>query len=222
MENKISIFIAIFLLILSIAYANVATISEEGNKYEVSYEGFVQPGWNLLPSDTFALWEIGEESESAIEKATEVFIYLPSNKEFISTKNGINSEDNTKAQENNDYLRISASWYYFKESTPIKFTFPKTKLENIKLYAGWNLISLPPQVGGKEPTLGWGNCEIEKVYIWFPGINKWENLYPTSDLNELTNEDAIGAGLAVKVKNICVLGNEAIQNTSQPLPVLPE
>lgn len=235
MKNKKLIFSFIFgILVLSVfVYAGIyPTLTEEGEMYKISIPA--QKGWNLLPS-TDSWIEIDEASSDPKTEDNVLFIfqYLPLHKKYIKTHPGTDTNDIKDAALNQDYLKMSADWYYFKEESTIVFEINKKLPDGnipqnkIKLKQGWNLVSLTPQFGEQEGwgNLKWGNCNIESVYLWVPSIEqwkKWEGAPNKTPAVKILDEidDLVGMGIAVKSQNDCELGKAEEQTPS--IPQLPE
>ena len=94
-----------------------------------------------------------------------------------------------------------------------------------KLYEGWNLMVVPPQFGSKYD---WGNCKIEKIYLWDELVQNWlkwsDDLDPNFEkfLEESREGDNIGEGIAIKVSNSCSLGKTASVITPPSIPQIPQ
>jgi hypothetical protein len=146
------------------------------------------------------------------------FLYLPIQNQYINSFGGFNNENGNLYSQNRDYLRLSSEWYYFSSNGEIKFEMIKNIPQSQKLAKGWNLFTISPQFykGG----LGFGNCNLEKVYLWESSGQKWLELEATQSktlAEQLleAEEYLTGLGRAIKVTDTCTLSKEE-QVTAPP------
>ena len=205
----------ILLLLIAVlstsAYAQYATITEEGNYYRVSIP--VNKGWNLLPADSFSLWEPLPESQAMFMNMKAMFMYLPIQNKYLNALGGLNEADNADAMQNQDFLLTSAIWYYFDAKGDIFFRFPKNlPSTSFKLEQGWNLFAVPPQFDSDSGfgNLGFGNCDVLKAFMFDTENNKWFEFtspdMPLKDKIVSEGEDFAGLSFAIKVASNCELG----------------
>jgi hypothetical protein len=225
----LSISIIVLLLFAAIVSANFAAVTSLGKSgdYKVVYEGTIKKGWNLLPADKNA-WSISSDvSEDTAKKIKAYYLYLPMQKKYVNALGGFNGNDFPLVQANTEYLQSSAAWYYLSNPVTLSYT-----VENgggmPKLYKGWNMLSIGPSISVFNPDVKasnhfpYGDCTFEKLYMWNPQSQKWEDLKAEMNgnvlkaLDELSDADAVGAGVAVKVKDTCQLGVEIVKIESPP------
>ncbi len=113
-----------------------------------------------------------------------------------------------------DKITSQSAWVYSTKKGTIVYEYTVLKLENIELNAGWNFMTMTPEMIGKNFMDLKGTCNIEKAYGWEPVRKEWNNL-----LDEQLPEDATGAGFIVKVTNSCKLENTG---SSSDVPQLPQ
>lgn len=90
-----------------------------------------------------------------------------------------------------------------------------SKLEETKLYKGWNFFANTYEVVGKSFNEIKGNCNIETVYGWDPEDQKWVGF----SLDEDFFREIMGLGFVVKVSNNCKLGTS--EGSVPSVPNLP-
>ncbi len=218
------ILLGLFLIILSnVVMGGISNVIDAGSKYKVTYSETVKKGWNLLPTSSGSAWDVADSPGST--KMSAIYLYLPIQNKYVSAKGGFNDNDFNAVKQNSEFLTTSASWYYFSEDATLSFTVDKAI--TAKLHQGWNLLTIPPSF----TTLGdsslknfpIGNCEVEKLYMWNSESQTWENLAAGQSaskmIDELSDPDAIGLGVAIKVKNTCALGKKQVGVS--PPPSLP-
>src|SRR3989344_82804 len=134
----------------------------------------------------------------------------------------------------------TAFWVYAKENTTLNLPLSyyaddfEARVEegNFKLYKGWNLLSVRPQL--LNGRVWFGDCKLTRLYSWGHTAQRWDK-WPleASPTNEMLREEciemgreadaanAIGLGFAVKVENDCKMALR--RGTGIPsIPSLPE
>ncbi|MFC1732839.1 hypothetical protein ACFL6I_21260 [candidate division KSB1 bacterium] len=223
MKKIISIIVLLSILSLSV-YAGYSTVTTSGDKYKVSIP--VVKGWNLLPSDT-SWWDLSEQDIVGLqeENILRVFLYLPLHNKYVKTHPGTDPQDMQLITPNMDHLRTAADWYYIDKAGTMVFTIDKNMPRHnlpsnrIKLNQGWNLLAAPPWF--MDGSLAWGDCDIQKIYLWEPGKQKWHDwpASPSMTIGEKFLEqvdEMVGVGVAVKSANECELGPAV-----EPIPSVP-
>ena len=176
--------------------------------YEVNVR--LEKGWNLIagtvPSEGGAILlnpTKGIVSEIQLSDIKAMWHYSPLQGKYIQVHP--NTDWNAIMQDDEDLVLQSAMWLYSdKEGWFSYSTLEDYPSESRALFAGWNLVSMTPDLleGGKygEPTLQdiSGNCNIEKVYYFVNG--NWKEF----DFAGM-ERSLIGRGLAMKVTSNCVL-----------------
>ncbi len=211
------------------AYTDVASYGNSG-QYKVTYSQTIKKGWNLLPADLGA-WSImpGAPQIEFKQNVKAYYVYLPLQNKYVPALGGFNEEDYNLIQSNQKFLTSASAWYYLANDAVLSYT-----VENVggmpKLHQGWNFLSIGPYLSVLNPSVSalhhfpLGDCSVEKFFPWDSQSQKWseKNMGMTnvnSALDELADSDAIGIGIAIKVKNSCQLGVEA-KTISTP-PTLP-
>jgi len=208
------------------AYSNVASYGDSG-QYKVTYQQTIKKGWNLLPAD-LGSWSImpGAPELEFKQHVKAYSLYLPLQNRYANALGGFNEQDYNLVQSNQKYLTSAAAWYYITDDTLLSYT-----VENVgampKLHQGWNFLSIGPYLSVLNPKVSAlhhfpiGNCNIEKFYSWNPESQRWSEknmgmAKVNNALDELSDADAIGIGIAIKVKNTCQLGIEEEKSNQPP------
>jgi len=171
-------------------------------------------GWNLLPEGGVSSMDF-EGSTDLSNVLFPMYFYMPVSKTYAESEGGYDSSNFALVQQNSEYLKLGARWYYFTEDTPVFLKVDKIELKEAKLYAGWNLMSYAPQMFFNE--LDAGDCVIEKLYYWNPFLNNWDLTDQDMLFGEDPEDDLVGYGFAIKVQNTCTL-----QKTVESIPSVPE
>ncbi len=234
------ILLTIILLVCSTfvlaSYTEVVPAKPGSEDYKVTYQQTIKKGWNLLPSWNKLPGEGGswtliadKSTETEImQKVKGYYLYLPLQQKYISALGGFDNQDFNLLESNHKYLQSPAAWYYVKDDLVLSYGVAHGGMPS--LYKGWNLLSISPSLSVLNPDVKannhfpFGDCQFEKFYTWDSQSQKWseKNMGMSnveSALDELADSDAIGIGIAVKVKNSCQLGVES--KTMSTLPALP-
>lgn len=226
MNKKIIMPIALAVL-LSLAVfvsANSFFTSDEGYKTKYTFNVDVEKGWNNLM--TFYPQFIQSESEIKEQDVKAVFLYSPDKNKYVEIypsfdlpNAGLNSND----EYYDDSALFYSHWVYFDKSGTLTYSFRgyENILENslnenmIALKRGWNFVGINPSFIGKTLNEIKGDCNFEKVYLWMPQKQEWEEVSADEQIppGVLTN------GLTLKVSSSCTLGSSS--SVINP-PVIPE
>lgn len=145
---------------------------------------------------------------------------------------GFSDKDQQAANANKEFLRSSAAWYYF--SAPVTMSFVAEDGGGMpKLQQGWNFLTIGPSLSLLNPDVKAsnhfpvGDCKFEKLFTWDSQTQKWseKNMGMSSvedALDELSDPDAIGAGVVIKVKNTCQLGTNSDSDNRLAPPTIPQ
>lgn len=226
--KRLTVLIIGLILCATFVLAGYATVESLEGGYKVTYSQTIRKGWNLLPAD-YMDWVITEGKAEFLQKVKASYLYLPVQNKYVNLLSGSNNQDFNLIQSNQQYLKSTAAWYYATtDGMVLSYTVDDDTMP--KLYRGWNLLSVAPalselneaiKVNHKFPI---GNCEIQKAYFWDSYEQVWESIgEPDSlhdSLDKFSDDDAIGVGVAIRVKDTCQMGvaSEAI---SAP-PELPQ
>ena len=222
----LSLAVVFFLL----TYRNsVATVQEgvrttnEGYQFTI----LIHKGWNLVPLhnvgtfDLLPLHDLNDVIKS-------MFVYLPMNNKYVEFYGGFNDTTLVEFQNNQKYLHLGAVWIYANGDTDITYSTKSNALDVLPgtLYKGWNLMTVPPQFFDK--SYGWGSCDVEKIFSWDEIYQKWSawpmDLDPKLDkfLEEASEGDFIGYGVAVKVRDNCSISKTGIRSGVVTPPNIPK
>lgn len=193
----------------------------------------VYPGWNLI--HTAAAYVICNPNQpQALCEGDVVVSYMyvnplnryvrlsPDQEQFSESENAILS----KYADVDQYFENGARWFYVKgkEKKTLFLNFGNgwgwddpTAMNNVqlKLFKGWNLLSVLPLMTGRKIVDFGGNCEVLKAFGFNPVSQSWEDISDT----ELSSSDVVGAGFAIKVAEDCKLGIK--EETIPTIPQLP-
>lgn len=186
------------MLLLLIVLTNIVISQQD-------YQVYIGKGWNLIsytddidshdfsPPITAAYWfdplekkyyQMGpnDEWEPHLEKYGEDFLFPM-----------VNGEERYIFQNH-------AIWVYSEEqmTAEIEEKYIKT-LSYVKLYRGWNLLTVSKDMADIQIKDLPGNCEIEKVYFFNPQTQQWFKVEIEDDFEP----NQVGVGVAIKVKDNC-------------------
>ena len=218
------------LLTLALFAMSISAYTTSGGKHNFNVE--LHKGWNLMPE---AAIDYAKTNDAAIPASTMNIlsktanwgkgrhIYLAHQNKYVT----IGLSDNEAAMQQvysaaqEGYVHFTPSWVYFKEDTVIDLPFYTALIEEydnewkMKMYKGWNLISITPLFA--EGDITEGNCNIEKIYAWIAAEQKWQ-LLPNDAI--FGDDDAVGYGVAMKVSSTCKLG-KSTEESANGVPALP-
>ena len=207
------------------AFTSVEYLGTSGD-YKVTYQQTIKKGWNLLPADLGA-WSITSDTPEAevLQKVKAYYVYFPIHNKYANALSGFNDQESQQLQSNQQYLQSSAGWYYVIEDIVLSY-IAEDGGGMPELYKGWNLLTIGPSLSilnddvaviNKFPT---GDCEIENFYMWDSFEQQWSSFTQSQNLqdalDELGDDDAIGVGIAIKVKDSCQLGTGPGTMTAPP------
>ncbi|MBI3032531.1 hypothetical protein HYY69_03585 [Candidatus Woesearchaeota archaeon] len=218
--KKLIIFSLLLLLSSSLVYAEFATVTYLGGSgdYKVEYKQTIKKGWNLLPADGTS-WDISSDvpEETFLKNIKAYYLYLPLQKKYVSALGGVSEQNSPLVQMNQPYLQSSAGWYY--ASAPMILSYISENGGGTpQLYRGWNMLSVNPSMSTLNADVKAsnhfpsGDCNVISFYLWNPEAQKWESWKELGGqsindaLDELSDPDAVGAGIVIKVKDTCQLG----------------
>jgi len=95
--------------------------------------------------------------------------------------------------------------------------YPELFQEAVVLLKGWNLIAINPLMLEKTIDEFKGTCNMDKIYIFVSDLQEWQRV----TLGESAEKDQIGGGLAINVKEDCILDFTTGSDVSQP-PAIPD
>tara|TARA_Y100000310_G_scaffold342929_2_gene448287 strand:- start:544 stop:1245 length:702 start_codon:yes stop_codon:yes gene_type:complete len=219
--RKLLILMCISLLGISLVYGFgeiISTPETNNGLYDYQYKMDLREGWNLValsegfPSDIESGTDLYNEymdfmeipgierkGERKSESPFFSYVYIPE-KGYVEIFPEYNVEENEIR--NTNY----AMWIYVKEATEIEQFAPNVpKLEDINLFAGWNLVALNPQMSEKSLDELKGTCDLLDAYVWESKVPKWEKI--PFDFSMWERENLIGGGIAIKVSENCNLGS---------------
>lgn len=198
--------IVALILLISLGVLVCANTMTGGNDAPYNVEVSVVKGWNIIagimPNEA-----ITSDSEIQASDIKAVWYYAPNLRRYVQ----IHPEVDMSANIDDDVALTSAMWVYSNKDGILKYSTLEDymPLSMRQLSAGWNFVTITPEmVNGKFEDIK-GNCNVEKVYAY--DINQFVDF---SD--ELLNNGE-GIGLIVKVTNDCTLG-ESSGISPPPLP----
>ena len=226
--KKITIPLVIMLLCSAFVLAAYTSVEYLGasDDYKVTYQQTIKKGWNLLPADLGA-WSITSDTPEAevLQKVKAYYVYFPIHNKYAHALGGFNDQEFQQLQSNQQYLQSSAGWYYVTDDIVLSY-IAEDGGGMPELYKGWNLLTIGPSLSvlnddvagiNKFPT---GDCEVQKAYLWDSYEQMWESIgEPDSihdSLDELADDEAVGVGIAIKVKDSCQLGIGSGSITAPP------
>jgi len=178
----------------------------------------LEKGWNLIyglntdnPSNKLLS---GSEIDAKNIKA--IYVYLPQIHSY--GRMYPNAETDKVFQ----YLTVkdlenSVYWVYSDKSGAVRFNADEPmKFTQRILSPGWNFYPIYEEMVGKKVEEFHGSCQIEKVYAFEPTRQQWVNL-----IDEEMQQEALGLGIVIKVKNECRFGQVQSGEPIAPLPEIP-
>lgn len=109
-----------------------------------------------------------------------------------------------------------AMWIYAEKETTAEIEEKYiTPLNKVKLYHGWNLLTVSQDMSDVKIKDLPGNCNIEKVYFFNPQEQEWFKVESEDDFEP----NQVGIGVAIKVKDDCSF--EKPKPIISPLPEIP-
>jgi len=105
----------------------------------------------------------------------------------------------------------SSMWVYSnkKQEKTYATTDGPPLLSSMTLKAGWNFLSVTPQMIGKKLADIKGNCNVLRAYAWDPRSQQWASI-----INISFDDEGLGMGFVIQVSSNCKLG--ASENTANP------
>src|SRR3989344_6218256 len=237
--KRLTALIISIVLCASFVLAGFTTVQFLGasGDYQVTYQASLRQGWNLLPAEFGGDWSFAIDTTSETEflqKIKAYYVYLPLQNKYVDglgkSGEGFSNQDYNLVQLNKEYLQSSAAWYYITDPSNLILSYIVEDGAGMpKLDRGWNLLSVGQalsvlnnavKISNKFPV---GNCEVQQAYFWDSYEQVWESIGEADSLHDsidkFVGEDAIGVGIAIKVKESCQLGT-AFGTISSP-PALP-
>lgn len=215
MDKKIILGVALVVLVGMVVFVS-ATMIEKGSGHEVEIE--LIEGWNLI-AGTIIEDGILEDSDIGLNDIDAMWYYSPLQNKYIEVYP--NTDWEKINQDDEDFVLTNAMWIYSRDSGNLQYNtledYPP--LENRQLYAGWNFVTITPDMieSRENPDLTFeeiiGTCDVEKAYYFFNG--NWVLF----DMPEM-DSTLLGKGMAIKVSSDCNLGTSSGGTTTAP-PELP-
>ena len=178
----------------------------------------VEKGWNLiygLNSDNPINYILGG-SEIQVDNIKAIYVYLPQMNSYGRLY------PNPETEKIFQYLAVedlenSVYWVYSDKSGMGKFNAdePMEFTQRI-LSQGWNFYPIYEDMVGKKVSEFRGNCQVEKIYAFEPTKQQWIDL-----MDEEMQQEALGLGIVVKVRNECKFGEVQSEEPIAQLPQIP-
>lgn len=160
----------------------------------------VEKGWNLIYGlNTYnPIDKVSSDSEIDAKNIKAIYVYLPQINSYGRLYPNPETEKILQYLTVND-LENSVYWVYSDKKGMGKFNADEP-IEFAKriLSPGWNFYPIYEDMVGKKVSEFKGNCQVEKVYAFEPTKQQWIDL-----MNEEMQQEALGLGIVVKVKNEC-------------------
>ena len=166
-------------------------------------------GWNLIYgySADFGMCDKNQPNKLCADDVLTRYMYIPPLNKYFMTKP--TKESLTQNQmsiikaipDYNKYMENRAEWVYVKGNKNLVLRMPEddpNQINDIKLFKGWNLVTMMPAMVGKKIKDFNGSCDIIKAVGYESQENSWSNLFGIS-----LSRDAVGSGFAVKVAENC-------------------
>lgn len=218
--NRFSIITLFFLF--SLGFPSLVGADGDFSEYFIDLD----QGWNLvwafLPDEN-----IGKNDNSVIA----VYSYIPTIGEYARLYPDPELDKLRKIDD--DYFKNTAMWVYSENGTREfgEYYAPNPlPLDEFKLYNGWNMVGVVPEMLGKSLGDLQGSCNIMEIAGWEDG--EWILVNPDNyddsdhpdipgdflDLVIADSEGDIGNGLLVKVTGGCSLNGEGNYIPPPPVP----
>ena len=219
-------------MVLAIFAISVSALTYTNTGDDFQFKVKIHKGWNLMPE---AGIDYAKLNDAAIPASTMNILSTNANwgkgrHLHLSHKNkyvtlGLSNDEAmmqqvySAAQEG--YVHFTPSWVYFKQDMELDLPYYMAQIAEydnewkMKMFKGWNLVFVSPHFA--EGDITEGNCNVEKIYAWVAGEQKWEFL-PNDEI--FGDDDAVGYGVAMKVSSTCKLGKSTEAN-AEGVPALP-
>jgi len=217
------VFGLMFVLFFGTSFVIANSMEREGNgPYIVELQ--LEKGWNII-AGTIPESGILEESEIKVADIEAMWYYSPLQKKYFQVHPNLDAA--ALQEDDDDFVLTNAMWIYSKKTGKIKYsTLEDYSSEGRQLYAGWNFVSMTPDMieGQSNPDLTFDeikrSCNVERAYHWnnliYSGHNKpsWETIYDESEMDSTL----LGKGILIKVSNDCKLGTSESLTSPPGLP----
>jgi hypothetical protein len=191
----------------------------------------LEPGWNLVYGDIadYGICDQNQPNKLCNDDVLVRYMYVnPLNKYLMVTPT---REDLTSGEQSElnsipnvgEYFENNAHWVFVKNEKSLVLNFKNSfddsnTVNEMRMFKGWNLITVMPLMIDKNIEDFKGNCEVEKVVTIDPDQNKWIDIGNV----DLAGRTSVGAGFAIKVADNCQFQLEEEQIPSiEPPPELP-
>ncbi|MAH48331.1 hypothetical protein CMI37_21075 [Candidatus Pacearchaeota archaeon] len=221
--------IALLTLFSLAVFVSATMISQPDGNYEVTVH--LNQGWNLI-AGTEPTQGILANSDIGLNDIGAMWYYSPVLKKYyqIYPENELDQLSMEEGRQlDEDIILTSAMWIYSRDSGDIKYStledYPS--LENRQLHAGWNLVSVTPEMAAdinnlptveekQKYTLNAmkGSCSMQKAYFFDSANQEWLELPLTIKLDNTH----IGRGILIKVSSDCTLGTSGSSTSPPGLP----
>tara|TARA_Y100000034_G_C6866659_1_gene395108 strand:+ start:185 stop:1273 length:1089 start_codon:yes stop_codon:yes gene_type:complete len=208
MEKKL-FFLTLIFLIGIIGVVSATMISQPDGNYEVSID--LREGWNII-AGTVPEDAILPDSEIQLSDIKAMWYYSPKSNEYIRVYP--NPETTKLQQADDDIVLTSAMWIYTEKSGTLKYDtledYPD--LDNRQLYAGWNFMSVTPDMKDKFLKDIEGDCQIESAFSYDITGQTWTGF---SSTDQYFGDYDIGRGIVIKVVDNCKFNSSFAHQDSE-------
>ncbi|MBI2659249.1 hypothetical protein HYX05_04095 [Candidatus Woesearchaeota archaeon] len=201
--KKITLIVAMLLSL--IVLPNIAVSQQD-------YQVYIGKGWNIISYTD----DILEHDFSSPYIAA--YWFDPSEKRYYQIGPNNEFEEHIKKYSNEEkkLFRNHAMWIYSEKETTAEIDESDfAPLSEVKLFDGWNLLTVSPEMADVQIKDLPGNCEIEKVYFFNPESQQWFKV----EIDDDFEPNQVGMGVAIKVKDECSF--EKPKPTIAPPPEIP-
>src|SRR3989344_4552309 len=190
----------------------VSAYQLSGEEDIVTFEKYVDEGWNLLGGGVFASMP-ASDSDIKKEDISAIYFLMYPGTSGEAEFQAFASQVTDPAGE----LGSAAAWVYVKKSSSLKYTTDDfRKVDDRQLRQGWNFVSIDNSFGGKSVAQIKGNCEITKYARWADNpttpsnAKEWIVLSSQNEINQIqysAGGSYVGEGNLFYVTSNCELGS---------------
>lgn len=212
---------------ISSATALTLDLSKQGDKADIDLK--LYPGWNLIQQFTIPNFDCSQKetpNQVCKDDIAAAYSYWPvMNKYFLAYPESdiYFTDDELKIAKGvpKEYMDNMGMFIYLKGDSEKTYTYKHAfdsswvLDDTFKLFKGWNIITILPQMADKKFSDFKGDCDITGVYMFNGDDQKWIDLSKILESNEFSLEIA-GAGLVLKTSKDCTLNFVETKISSPP------
>jgi len=240
MNRKLLITIAVLTLLgLAVVVSAKMTMTSSdtlSSKADYNVEISIEKGWNLIVrAPLLGSYENDDTPDSVIDSDSEIkqgdikaiYYYFRYENKYLqvypNAQEVINYGRNAQEKPGEAfYFAQSPVWVYSSKSGILKYSrhdFPKSGYP--ALSAGWNFLTITPEMKGVYFKDLKGDCNIQKIAS-YQG-DSWRVISDSADANKnidaviVNDEQQVGLGIVIKVSNDCTMGISEGEIPSAPV-----